>query len=223
MSAPVRKIMFVAIAATMLGQCNVQAPAANDWITPTALSELTGAWDIVSFDGYRPARLDTDGQRHAFVDIRGDDVSFSIECNYTGLEARIDRGQLVAVSNDNVQTQMACGAERERRDAAFFAFLRGSPSITMNAEHGLRLERGDVRLELQRPQVRRRHLLPVRQSEFEGAWRAEILYWRVEPGRSDNLLADLGGAPARFTFSPGLVRLAFDCETVTAPVELSDP
>ncbi len=221
--------MFVCAMALMAcspmpsAQPEAATTSASARTSPAALSEITGAWDIVSFDGYRPARLDSDGQRHAFVDVRGDGISFAIECNYSGMRAGIENGRLVALSNETVQTEMGCGPEREGRDAAFFAFLRASPAIVARAESAMALENEGVRLELERPEVRRRPLLPTRVSELDGGWRADIIYLRSEPGRTDNLLAALNGAPARFNITADQIRLTYDCETLTAPVELTAP
>jgi hypothetical protein len=220
----VEHAMAFAFYATVLAACSPVPSAQPGGVTlPAALSEITGAWDILSFDGYRPARLDSDGQRHAFVDVRGDGISFAIECNYSGMRAGIENGRLVALSNEDVQTEMGCGPEREGRDAAFFAFLRTRPAIVARTEGAIALENDGVRLELERPEVRRRPLLPTRVSELDGGWRADIIYWRSEPGRTDNLLAELNGAPARFNIALGQIRLSYDCETVSAAVELTAP
>ncbi len=216
---------MVLTACSPMPSAQPEAPttSASAGTSPAALSEITGAWDIVSFDGYLPARLDSDGQRHAFVDVHGDGISFAIECNYSGMRAGIENGRLVALSNEDVQTEMGCGPEREGRDAAFFAFLRTSPAIVARTESAMALENDGVRLELQRPEVRRRALLPTRVSELDGGWRADIIYLRFEPGRTDNLLAELNGAPARFNIASGQIRLTYDCETLTAPIELTAP
>jgi hypothetical protein len=219
------KIFAAAGACFLLAQCSAPTgPQANaNAAAPLCLQGIAGQWDIVSFDGYRPARLDGDGQRHAFVDIRGDEFSFAIECNYSGMSARLERDRMVATTSDNVQTAMGCGPEREARDAAFFAFLRGGPRIVSHTEQALALEGEGIRLDLQRPDLRRRSLLPANLSEIEGAWRADILYWRVEPGQTNNLLADLAGGAARVTIASGEVRLAFDCENLSAPAAFSGP
>ncbi len=218
------KVCAAAAACLLLAQCSApRGPQASGSAATLSLHDIAGQWDIVSFDGYRPARLDGDGQRHAFVDVRGDAFSFAIECNYSGMGARLNGDRLVATTNDNVQTEMGCGREREARDAAFFAFLRGGARVVSHSEQALALEGEGTRLELQRPEVRRRSLLPVNLSEVEGAWRADILYWRVEPGHTNNLLADLGGGAARVTIGSGEVRLAFDCENLSAPAAFSRP
>src|SRR5688572_19205138 len=114
--ARMRTFVLAAIAPLLLCQCSQPEPLSNEATTPASLADIEGPWDIASFDGYRPARLDSDGQRHAFVNIQGNDVAFAIECNYSGMAARLEAGRLVATSNDNVQTEMGCGPEREGRD-----------------------------------------------------------------------------------------------------------
>lgn len=218
-----RKTVFVSTAFMLLSQCSApeaDPPAAS---APLALTAIEGQWDIVSFDGYRPARLDSDGQRHAFVDIRGGNFSFAIECNYSGMRGRVDGNRIVATSNDNLQTEMGCGRDREARDRTFFALLRGGPIVSRPSKDELVLERNGVRLELQRPELRRRDLLPTNLDALEGEWIADILYHRSEPGRTDNLIAELEGGTARVSFAPGRVTLRFDCETVISEIIAARP
>lgn len=225
------RTLAITLCATALTACSpapraqpdASAPGAAAAALPTAITQIEGPWDILSFDGHRPARLDTDGQRHAFVDVQGDDVRFAIECNYTGMRANIEGGRLAALPSDQIQTEMGCGPDREGRDEAFFAFMRTGPAIAGFSEGAMTLENKGVRLELQRPDIRRAPLLPTQLSELEGAWRADIIYLRPDPGRTDNLLAELSGAPARFNISSGQIRLTYDCETVTAAVHLTAP
>ncbi len=132
-----RRFLMVVAASALLSQCSAPPATTGPVATPLTLQAIAGQWDIVSFEGHRPARLDSDGQRHAFVDIRGSDLSFAIECNYSGMSARLDGDRLVATSNDNMQTEMGCGPEREGRDAAFFALLRGGPTVSQPSANAL--------------------------------------------------------------------------------------
>lgn len=220
-----RKIIFALAASMLLSQCSAPPATPEMPPKPVTLQSIEGQWDIVSFDGHRPARLGSDGQRHAFVDIRGSDLSFAIECNYSGMSARLDEDRLVVIPSDDVhvQTEMGCGPEREARDEAFFGLLRGGPTVSQPSANELVLEKDGARLELQRPDLRRRDLLATNLTALQGDWIADILYWRSEPGRTDNLIAELEGGAARVTFAPGQIRLSVDCETVTAQVALSAP
>lgn len=197
---------------------NVQAPVTN-------ISEIDGQWDIVSFNGYRPRRLDSDGGRHAYVDFIGDRVGFAIECNYSGIEtARIENGRLVKVAGDDMQTEMGCGPEREARDEAFFAFLRNSPSIARRGADELVFERGGVALELVRAEVRQRENAVSALAELDGAWTTAIVYETVEPGSGRNVLAfSTPPGTAAFTFANGALRMTFDCETAQTQLQLTAP
>jgi hypothetical protein len=192
----------------------------------TSLSEIDGAWDIVSFDDYRPARLDADGNRHAFVDIIADgSFAFTIGCNYSGLRGSIDEsGRLVEVASDDFHTQtaMGCGVEREGRDEAFFQFFRTKPTIVQTGDD-LVLHSGATRLVLQRPAMRRTAALPVSLEPITGPWSAGIVYFEVEPGHSRNLLAAGEVDPAVFDISTDQIMLRFDCEHVSARVRLAAP
>ena len=188
------------------------------------MSDIEGQWDIVSFNGYRPRRLDSDGGRHAFVDFTDDRVGFAIECNYSGIEtARIENSRLVRVAGDDMQTAMGCGPERERRDNDFFAFLRNGPTIARRGADDLVLERGDVILELQRANVRQRENAVTSLAELDGAWTTAIIYHQVEPGHTRNVLAFGDPGTASFTFSNGAMRMTFDCETVVTQAQLNGP
>jgi hypothetical protein len=204
----------------MLAQCSAPAPAEE---SIGNISEIEGAWDIVSFDGHRPARLDSDGGRHAYVNVEGEELSFAIECNYSGMRGRVENGRLVLLPSDAIQTEMGCGPEREARDEAFFAFMRGGANVSRAGADQIVLENGSVRLELERAEVRQRELLPTALQEFDGEWRAEITYLRTDPGSGRNLVAFAQPARADFAFSNGLVRMTFDCETVEARLTMSEP
>jgi hypothetical protein len=107
-----RAVFAVMLAGSALAQCAAPEPPGTE--APVAsLSEIAGQWDIVSFNDYRPQRLDSDGRRHAFVDIaESGGLSFAIECNYSGMAARIDAaGRLAPASSDDVHvtTAMGCG------------------------------------------------------------------------------------------------------------------
>lgn len=218
---------ILAVAACLIAaQCAPSAQTPTSAQEPvTNISDIEGQWDIVSFNGYRPRRLDTDGGRHAYVDVIGTRVGFAIECNYSGIEtAAIEDGRLVRVAGDAVQTEMGCGPEREGRDEAFFAFLRNGPSVTRRGADELVLERDGVTLELLRAEVRQRENAVQALSDLDGAWTTAIIYQTVEPGHGRNVLA-FGAPPgtAALTFANGAVRMTFDCETAQTQLQLSAP
>lgn len=210
-----------ALIGLLAAACAGAAPATDAPVR--GLADIAGQWDIVSFNGYAPRRLDTDGQRHAYVDFSTDGASFTIECNYTGMRARIaDNGRLVALSDEDIQTAASCGPERNRRESAFFAFLRGSPTIMQRGDE-LLLSHGGQRLQLQRADARQRAMLPTSLVGFDGAWRADIVYLEIAPGHNGNLIAGLDGAPAELSFDNNVVTLRFDCETVETGWRMTAP
>lgn len=212
---------LAALACLALAHCASPTPPAQ---AISSLSEIEGQWDIIEFDGYRPKRLDGDGNRHAFVDIADGRLAFSIECNYSGMPARIDApGRLIeSEKSDLVQTTMGCGDVRNRREAKFFAFFHSAPAVSMLESGVLRLENSNTALVLQRAEITRRNNLPASLSEIEGRWTADIIYHQL-PGSSRNLIAFLEGAPADIEISSGNIRLAFDCEAVEGKVTLTAP
>ncbi|HEX8569458.1 MAG TPA: hypothetical protein VF699_05980, partial [Caulobacteraceae bacterium] len=116
-----------------------------------SLVEITGEWDIVSFDGHSPPRLDSDGQRHAYVNILPHALHFSISCNHSGMQGRIDGGVLhPAPRGESAQTAMGCGREREARDEAFFRFFRSRPQVAVLPGGRLRLSSPGHELVLER-------------------------------------------------------------------------
>ncbi len=139
--------------------------------TVESLAELAGEWDIVSFDGHSPPRLDGDGQRHAYVDIAEKGMRFSISCNHSGMAGRIEAGVLhPAQPDDGMQTAMGCGAEREARDASFFKFFRARPQVRLLPDGRLRMTAPGHELLLERSSVRRLAMGPAL-AEITGTWR----------------------------------------------------
>ncbi|HEX8381108.1 MAG TPA: hypothetical protein VF619_11240 [Allosphingosinicella sp.] len=149
-----------------------QGPTAVTAAAPRALAEVQGEWDIVEFDGHRPPRLDTDGQRHAYVDIGAGGMRFAISCNHSGMAGSIGAGGVLipAVPDQGMTTQMGCGPEREARDERFFGFFRSRPKVALLSDGRLRLERPGHSLLLERSEVRRLAYGPPL-AEIAGTWR----------------------------------------------------
>ena len=131
-------------------------------------SEVIGNWDIVSFDNYTPTRLSRDGKNHAFVNFTksivtppdlpvasrsSGHVSIRIECNYSGMPAKILRsGALENLSSYSgmIATQMGCRPEKQARDEQFFKFFDSQPKIERLSADMLRLTTEDHILLLQK-------------------------------------------------------------------------
>ena len=160
-----------------------------------SLAEIAGEWDIVAFDGYSPARLDHDGQRHAYVDTDARGLRFSISCNHSSMAGQIDNGVLRSIPDDlGIQTAMGCGPEREQRDETFFRFFREQPKVALAPAGRLHMTTAEHELVLERPAVRRLAMGPPLE-EITGQWRV-IGFNRFETGEGS-------GA----TYMPGRLRI----------------
>lgn len=147
----------------------------------SSLAEIEGEWDIVSFDGHSPPRLDNDGQRHAYVDIGREGLRFAISCNHSSMSGRIQGGVLHRAPVDpGMQTEMGCGPEREARDEAFFRFFRSRPQVTLLPGQRLRMAAPGHELLLERSSVRRLAMGPGL-AEISGSWRV-VGFTRFEGG-----------------------------------------
>lgn len=218
------RVLAVAAASLLSAHCSSQESVPGELVA--RLGDIAGQWDIVSFNDHRPQRLDSDGQRHAFVDIAGNGgMSFTIGCNYSGMAGRIDEaGRLAGASLENAQvtTGMGCGPERERRDVTFFHFFQSRPAVRLSGDD-LILATDDSQVVLQRPETRRAAALPRSLAELSGSWSAPVIYFQTAPGANRNLIAPLEGAPAQLEFGSAGARLSFDCETAEAAVAFSAP
>lgn len=175
-------------------------PAARD---VASLADMAGKWDIVSFDGHAPPRLDGDGQRHAYVDAGQQGLRFSIGCNHSSMPGRIEGGVLYAAKvDDGMQTAMGCGPERQARDDTFFRFFRSRPQVASLPDGRLRLARPDHALLLERSSVRRLAMGPAL-SEITGVWRV-VGFTRFQGGGYQGWGAMF--APGRLRIADGTLR-----------------
>ena len=161
--------------AISLASCGtLSGGGAGQLTTSTAMpvqssSEITGRWDVVSFEGYEPAyRLG------AFANFSETGVRLRIECNYSNVPGVVHEGRFVAQPGPRMQTEMGCGPEREERDTHYFAFFDRSPTMERLANGRLRLVAADSVLVLERPEKRRLAFLPD-PAELDGKWRMESL------------------------------------------------
>jgi hypothetical protein len=155
--------------AACAGEPRAEAKAEGERVT--SLSEISGPWDIVRFGGHAPARLDSSGLRHAYVDVGRDSLSYTIECNYSGNRARMDEAGILHDEDGGSRTMtlMSCGPEADARDGAFYGFFARKPLVRWGAGGRLVMASGAIRLVLERPEARRlAHVPPLR--ELEGRW-----------------------------------------------------
>jgi heat shock protein HslJ len=190
-------------------------PAAAPAARPVAsLAEIAGEWDIVSFDGHGPPRLDHDGQRHAYVDIAEQGMRFAIGCNHSGMAGRIEGGVLYpAAIDDGMQTSMGCGPVAEGRDTAFFGFFRARPQVVLMSDGRLLMTAPGHELVLERSSVRRLAMGPAL-SEIAGSWRV-VGFTRFEGGGYRGWGAMY--APGRVTIAEGRVSYS-RCPTAAVAV-----
>lgn len=168
--------LFACIPAVQEGAVSEGDGASGAGTTPAGASapvssnrEIEGKWDIVSFDGYEPARLNG-STRVAFADFGDSGVSLRIECNYSGAAGVVVDGRFEPRPDDGMQTAMGCGEEREARDAALFSFFDRKPTVERLPDGKLLLRAGRQELVLQRPDERRLAFIP-RPADLEGEWR----------------------------------------------------
>lgn len=140
-----------------------------------ALAEIAGTWQVVEFDGYRPARV-THPSPAAVASFDRGGVGLRIECNWSGAPGTVEDGHFVppAKAEPSGQTAMGCGKEREDREGRYFAFFTQNPTIEHIANDRLRLVANGKVLILERPEAIRRETLPEI-AALTGAWRAEQL------------------------------------------------
>ena len=174
---------------------NARRAVEDDQQTPRVGSarSVAGHWDVVSFEGYRPARLIGTG-RAAYADFGSDGVALRLECNYSGRPGTVRDGRFVlGENNTRVQTAMGCGPERGPREIRFFGFFEQAPTVESLGADRLRLRAGGGELLLERPAVRRLANLPTR-GELDGAWRMmEITRFLPEGGVSGTGLSEIPG------------------------------
>jgi heat shock protein HslJ len=195
--------------AMLIGGCNGTVSA--DTAPPTGpqpvrtLSDIRGEWDVLSFEGQRPNRLNG-SVRAAFADFGDNGVSLRMECNYTGAQGSVKDGRFVAKPDqDIVMTAMSCGPERDARDGRFVAFFQNSPTIERQGESRLRLVAGKTELILERPEVRRLAYLPSA-AELQGKWKMNSLQHNYPGGGHGGIgLTDI---PGHVVFAGD--RLSFD-------------
>jgi hypothetical protein len=168
-----------------------------------SISQIEGQWDVVSFEGYRPQRLIGSG-RAAYADFGPNGVSLRIECNHSGRGGTVRAGRFVPAENDlAIQTQMACGPEREARDSSYFAFFSRSPTVELLSDGRLRVRADETELILERSAKRRLAYLPT-PSELQGEWRMMELTHYVPEGGSAGI--GLSEMPGRVVFSDNTAR-----------------
>jgi len=149
---------------------------------------MAGRWDVVSFEGYRPA------SRHgAFANFWPHGVSLRIECNRSTVPGIVRDGRFVTQSGPRMTTEMGCEPELHERDSRYFSFFDRSPRIERLADRRVRLVAGDSVLILERPEQRRLNYLPER-DELDGRWRMESLtLYGPQDGESGIGLSDIPG------------------------------
>lgn len=157
---------------------------------------VAGAWDVVSFEGYEPARLSGSG-RAAYADFGPNGVGLRIECNQSGRGGTVGNGRFNSIKGDGLQTAMSCGPERNARESRYFGFFEKSPTVEHIGADRLRLRAGTTQLILERPAVRRLSNLPT-PAELQGSWRMlDLTRFQPEGGTAGIGLTE---TPGRIVF-----------------------
>lgn len=166
---------------------------------------MAGQWDVVSFEGHRPKRLNGT-TRAAFADFGANGVGLRIECNHSGRAGRVAGGRFQpARDDDGMQTVMSCGPERDARDGRFFAFFDKPSTIERAGPDRVRLRADGVELVLEHPTRRRLANVPT-PAEMLGDWRMlELTRYEAGGGYSGIGLSDVPGriviADGRMSYS----------------------
>lgn len=184
-------------------QAEMQRPVKTP--VPVTATDIQGSWDIVEFDGYRPARL-RGSTPAAFASFDSHGVRLRIECNHAGSSGTVQAGRFVTNSGSpSFQTEMGCGKEREERDSRLFSFFAKSPTLTLLPNGRLLLRAEGSELLLERPEVRRLANIPDA-AELQGMWRLiELTKYGSAGGLSGIGLSDM---PGRISFAGN--RLEYD-------------
>ena len=190
------------LAASLLAACSASAIQPHPGLLPlrsapnataaVSSADNLGQWDVVSFEGYEPARMHGSG-RAAFADFGQHGVRLRIECNTSSVSGILRDGRFVPQPGLRMQTEMGCGKEREERDQRYFSFFDRSPTVDRLPSGRLRLVAGDSVLILERPE-RRRLASVLDRSKLEGQWRMEELTRYGRDGGSSGIgLSDVPG------------------------------
>lgn len=166
-------------------------------------SEVFGEWDIERFNGYQPASRLIGRERAAFADINKGGISLRLECNTVSVRGDISRARFNAVSEDRVQTPNDCGAERNAREAALFAFIEQNPTVERLSDGRLLMRSGDSELLLDRPINRRIAYIPTEEG-LDAVWRFHAIAQTESRTRAQRL--DLSDIPGNIIFRSGVMR-----------------
>jgi hypothetical protein len=105
----------------------------------TSLAAIEGRWAIARFRGFEPSWRTNIGWRAAYVHIRDDGLGYSIGCNHSGGDARIDRQRRASQAERHPSTLMGCAADAEVKDHDFYAFFSTKPRVTRIGEGRIRM------------------------------------------------------------------------------------
>lgn len=167
-------------------------------------THVLGAWDVVSFEGYRPQARLIGATRAAYADFDAGGVRLRMECNYAGRRGTLRPGTFeTAPDADRMQTQMGCGSEGNAREARYFAFFDQSPSIEGLGPHRLLLKAGDQTLVLERTEIRRLAFTPT-PSTLTGTWQLQDITHYVPGGGIAG--TGLSEMPGHLVFAAGTLR-----------------
>jgi len=186
--------------------CGAAEPAAQpSGRLVTSLAEIRGAWDIVRLGDYEPSRLHG-GQRRAFVQVGDKGLSYTIECNYSGNPAHIDKSGVLHDDSEQagsrMSTLMLCPPEEMKREGQLYGFFATKPTVHWAPGGRIELRSASTVLLLERPATRRLANAP-KADELIGRW-IPVSAMKTEPGGGYSGWG-FGPDPGVVTIGPGSI------------------
>lgn len=220
-----RTLAIAACALLGLAGCSSPAPS-GDAVDIASLDDISGDWDIVSFDGYIPQTINADAERRAFVNISGNRLGYALECNFSGMGAQINEdSRLVALDDGslNATTAMLCDEDTDRREEAFFSLFTDEPKVERLPNGDVLVSSLDHDLVLRRTEEMRQARLAQTIEAVQGKRKADIIYYSEREGSNRNLLAPINLDGARLDIDGNALTFAYGCTTMTATASISAP
>lgn len=143
---------------------------------PSSLKEISGDWDVVNFDKFRPIRLDYDGNRFAYFNIKNGHISYRMACNHSGISVSMNpSARLVRDPNGLGSRTTAMGCRNQDREKDFFTMMNDSPLVEVLTDDRLRLTTTKHELIVERSEVRRLANAPHSVDEIAGDWNVAMV------------------------------------------------
>lgn len=174
-SGKIGQIAIALIALMGLSCSGAEAPR-----QPASLAEISGQWDVVSFDGFTPVRLNYQGDRNTRVDITEDFIGLKLTCNSTGIAARLSEdGRLIKNPRGSGAGVTAMSCPEIDRERQFFSLFFDEPKVERPSENRLRFHTDQYEVIVERSHIRRLVNAPKTLDEIGGAWHVALYQGRT--------------------------------------------